>query len=631
MLVAVRDALGVGGLIGEPEPQGVRPVPLDGFQRVDHIPLGLRHLPASRVPDQAVDDHVAEGLVVRQIQPAHDHPGHPQIQDVVASDQRVRRVEEPEIRGVVGPPERGERPELRREPGIEDVRILLQLPALAFRARQWILERGKLMPVAAVPHRDAVPPPQLARDVPVAQPLQPLHVGVDPARRPEGDAAVHGSLSGRPLQLLHGHEPLLAGDPRLDLRVASIAVPHAVHVRPLDVHDLAHLAQALEHPGPRRVPIQTPELLGCGVRDLGLGRQDVAERQPLSLPDLEVGGVVRRRELDSARPEARVDRVVCDYRQLLPGEGVPDALADQRAVSVVLRMDGDAGVAEHRLDPSGGDIDVPGAVREVVAEGDQLAIDIFVLHFRVRQRRLVPGTPVDDPLATVDQAVLVHADERDADRPGQAFVHGEAQPVPVAGVSEGLHLLDDPVAVLLFPRPHAFDELLSAQGAPVDPFFHQLAFHHDLGGDPGVIGPRQPKRLEPLHSLSPDHDVLVELLERVADVQRARDVRRREDDAERPAVRAGSGPEVATPLPLGVPAPLRGVRFVSGRHLGTRRRVRDRVLLHARTSESLGNSGSPVLAAGGGRRTDGEARTRRRPARVLLRGFFDRPLTQWRV
>src|SRR5207302_10764897 len=41
------------------------------------------------------------------------------------------------------------------------------------------------------------------------------------------------------------------------LRVASIAVPHAVHVRPLDVHDLAHLSQACQHAGPRRVPVQS--------------------------------------------------------------------------------------------------------------------------------------------------------------------------------------------------------------------------------------------------------------------------------------------------------------------------------------------------------------------------------------
>src|SRR5437870_12776494 len=103
------------------------------------------------------------------------------------------------------------------------------------------------MPIRAVPHRDTVTPPQLARDVPASEPAAPLHVGVDPPPGPERDAAIQRRRFRRALQLLYGHEPLLARDPRLDLGSAPVTVPDAVHVGPLDLHDLAHLPQAFEH------------------------------------------------------------------------------------------------------------------------------------------------------------------------------------------------------------------------------------------------------------------------------------------------------------------------------------------------------------------------------------------------
>src|SRR4029079_18820596 len=82
----------------------------------------------------------------------------------------------------------------------------------------------------AIPHRDAVPPPELAGDAPVADSLQPPAVLLSPTLGDELERAVAIPGQGGPGQRLHLHEPLLR-QPRLDHRPATVAVSHRVPVR----------------------------------------------------------------------------------------------------------------------------------------------------------------------------------------------------------------------------------------------------------------------------------------------------------------------------------------------------------------------------------------------------------------
>ena len=68
-------------------------------------------------------------------------------------------------------------------------------------------------------------------------------------------------------------------------------------------------------------------------------------------------------------------------------ERVPDGLADERRVALVVRVHRDPGVAEHRLDARRGHVDVPEPSDERIAERHQLAVDVLVLDLGVRQRR----------------------------------------------------------------------------------------------------------------------------------------------------------------------------------------------------------------------------------------------------
>ena len=84
--------------------------------------------------------------------------------------------------------------------------------------------------------------------------------------------------------------------------------------------------------------------------------------------DLKVVRVVRRGDLDDAGAEVHLDIVVADNRNLAANQRQDDRLADQVLVALVLRVDGNGGIAEHRFRAGGGQLEIAAAVRERVAQ-----------------------------------------------------------------------------------------------------------------------------------------------------------------------------------------------------------------------------------------------------------------------
>src|SRR5262249_60820011 len=82
--------------------------------------------------------------------------------------------------------ERCERVQRRREPCVEHILFLAQLGRPAFRARRRLGLCDRDVAVGAVPDRDPLTPPDLARDAPVADVLHPVEVD---AREPFGREA----------------------------------------------------------------------------------------------------------------------------------------------------------------------------------------------------------------------------------------------------------------------------------------------------------------------------------------------------------------------------------------------------------------------------------------------------------
>ena len=165
-----------------------------------------------------------------------------------------------------------------------------------------------------------------------------------------------------------------------------------------------------------------------------------------------------------------------------------------------------------------------------VADRDQLALVVAVIDLDVGQRGQAARAPVDDPLGPVDQLVVEEPLEDRLDGPRQPLVHREPLAGPVHAVAEAAHLAEDAAAVLGLPLPDPLHERLAAEVVPGQALLGELALDDVLGRDARVVHARQPERAVALHPAAADHGVAQRVVERVADVQRARYVRRREHD-----------------------------------------------------------------------------------------------------
>ncbi len=235
-------------------------------------------------------------------------------------------------------------------------------------------------------------------------------------------------------------DPPLHRQPRLDDFTAALGVPDAVQVRALLLDDAALLSQRFTDLDAGVEAVKAVEFCS-GVGDPALGVHDRRHRQLMAQPDLEVVRVMGRRDFDCTRSEFGVDVVVGDDGDLPVDERVRQRLADQVPVAFVVGMHRDRGVAEHRLDPGGGDHDVRFAVVQgAVPERHQLALDVLVLDLEVGDRRLQHGRPVHQPFGAVDQPGVEEPLEDRANRARQAVVHGEPVATPVHAVAERAHL-----------------------------------------------------------------------------------------------------------------------------------------------------------------------------------------------
>ncbi|CKO96096.1 Uncharacterised protein [Mycobacterium tuberculosis] len=203
------------GPAGQREPQRIGPEHFHPIQRVDDVALGLAHLAARLVADQPMQKHVGErhlrapaavegdGGVVADEGAEHHHSGHPKEQDVIAGNQNACRIELFQLRRLVRPTQRGKRPQRRRKPGIQHVRILF--PALR---GCFVRADAHLFAVGSVPDRDPMPPPELSRDAPVVHVVDPGEPAGFHAGRVNHGVPVAHRIPGRFGQRFHPDPPL---------------------------------------------------------------------------------------------------------------------------------------------------------------------------------------------------------------------------------------------------------------------------------------------------------------------------------------------------------------------------------------------------------------------------------------
>ena len=159
--------------------------------------------------------------------------------------------------------------------------------------------------------------------------------------------------------------------------------------------------------------------------------------------DLEVHRIVTGRDLERAGAELALDALVRDHRHDALDVRDHDLLADRVAVALVVGMDGDGDVGEHRRGADGRDRDVARPVGERIAGIGERVVHVDVLDLEVRDRRLVERAPVDDPLGAVDPAPVPEMDEEAHDRLDVEVVHCEALAAVVERGAEAAELAHD--------------------------------------------------------------------------------------------------------------------------------------------------------------------------------------------
>ena len=431
-----------------------------------------------------------------------------------------------------------------------------------------------------VPGRDAVTPPDLAADAPVLDVVHPFEVAVLFVVGNEADASTFDGIDGRFGQR-PGLDIPLVGQERFDDDTGAVAARNLE----IMVFDLLQQALGFQVGNDTLARLETVEadigrgdqaiLVDIVVADRGIDGEDVDQTAvglfedraffPVPLPDLVIVEVVGRGDLDAAGAEFRVHMLVDDDRDVPPGQGQFDGLADQVGIAFVAGCHGHGAIAEQGFRAGGGDHQVALLGRQGVADVPHRPLFIAGNDFQVGNRGVELRVPVDQPLAAVDQALLVELDEGFPDRFGQPLVHGETLVFPVQGGAQATQLSGDGAAGFLLPFPDALDELLASEVVTGQAFGLELAFHHHLGGDAGMIGARLPQGTVALHAVVADQRIHDRIVETVTHVQTAGDIRRRDHDAVG-LVAVAPGSEIAVFLPALVPGLFDRMRVVGLLH-----------------------------------------------------------------
>ncbi|EGF33004.1 hypothetical protein IMCC9480_1430 [Oxalobacteraceae bacterium IMCC9480] len=403
----------------------------------------------------------------------HHHPRDPEKDDVEAGDQHRRWQEHLVVRRFFRPAQCRERHQCRREPGIKHIGIAPQRLARRLRLRFGFGAGDIDGAVLVIPGRNLMTPPQLTRNTPVLDIVEPLVISAGPVlgnhlHFAAGDffQCDFGDRFAREVRafrrrLRHRHKPLV-GQHRLDHDTGTVAARHHQFVR-LD---------AIEQP--KRIEIGNDFLarheavhaliFGRTVFvDLRIQREDIDHRQLMALADCVVVVVMRRRDLHATGTEFLVNIAVGDDRDLAAAQRQRQHLADQVGIAHIGRIDRHGGIAQQGFGTRRGHRQVPAAIGQRIADMPHETFFFLRHHFQIRHRRAQHRIPMHQSLAAIDQALLEQPHEYFGDGARELRIHREIFAAPVGRGTHPAHLTGDGRTGLFFPLPDFLDEFFTAK------------------------------------------------------------------------------------------------------------------------------------------------------------------------
>ena len=230
--------------------------------------------------------------------------------------------------------------------------------------------------------RDAVSPPDLARDTPVLDILQPVQIDLVEALRHEFQFAGLQRVDRRFCQLLHFYEPLLF-DERLHRRAAAVMGSNGMCVRN-DFYKVSLLVQFLHDRFSRLIAVHArifPAILINGSVIV----HDVDLRKIMTLANFEVIRVMCRCNLHCSCTEFFIHIVVCHDRDLPSHQRQDYFLPYNILISLVIRVHRDSRIPEHSLRTCGRDLKETVCPCDRILNMPEMTFLLLMLYFCVRK------------------------------------------------------------------------------------------------------------------------------------------------------------------------------------------------------------------------------------------------------
>ena len=359
------------------------------------------------------------------------HSRYPERDYVISGNECVCGVEVSEILRFLRPAEGRERPESRAEPCIERVLILLHgLSALrADRYGSFAYDFVLTVLIRAVVCGNAVSPPELTGDAPVADILHPAQICVLEVLRDKLKLAALYNFDSGFCERLHLNEPLLraarlyngmtalTGADIVDMSLCLYEKPLCFKI---GYHSLSCLVSV--HSGVfsavflvyRRVIVH-----------------DVDYRQIMAKTYFIVVRVMCGSYLYDARSEIHFDIFIRNDRYLTVGERELYHFPDYALIAFVIGMNSYRGIAEKCFGTRGRDLNIAASVGERIVDMPEVTL-LFLIHaLDIRYRGLAARAPVYDALAVIYEPLLIIIDEYLLYGVGTALVKSKALTFPV--------------------------------------------------------------------------------------------------------------------------------------------------------------------------------------------------------
>ena len=257
-------------------------------------------------------------------------------------------------------------PQRRGEPCVEGVGILSERSAAALRAALGsFLCDHRFSAVRAVVRGDAVSPPKLTRDAPIADILHPVEIVFLESLGDELYPAVAHCVDRGTRKRLHFDEPLKRSL-RLDSGSAAVAGADIVNMI-LDGDKAALLLEIGDDLLSRLISVHS-RVSRIVVGDLRVVGEHIENLEPVTLADLEVVGVVSGSDLHAARSEIALDILVGDNGDSSADKREDEHFSDDVLITLVVRVNRNRRIAEKGFGACRCDLDISASVLERIAD-----------------------------------------------------------------------------------------------------------------------------------------------------------------------------------------------------------------------------------------------------------------------